>query len=302
VSRRLIALLLFVLVAAALLFTPLSMSTTLAGSTIENAGHTPLFVVGTLCILAVLRHDFHWSGWRLYALAGLLGSGAGLLSEAIQEPLHRDASWEDVIADAVGALLALALYAFVDQWSQRRRMLRAGALVVIAACVFVYMLPLVNVTRAYLYRNGQFPVLVQFSSPFELYWLYSYGVNREIRDGALEVQFEAHEFPGFSFYEPVPDWRGYKTLVVDVENLDDAPLFLGLRVNDIGRGKVFGDRFNRTTEIAPRERRAIEYSLDDVQHGPRNRLMDMAQISDLTLFRGRDSGSRRMRLYSIRLR
>jgi hypothetical protein len=30
--------------------------------------------------------------------------------------------------------------------------------------------------------------------------------------------------------------------------------------------------------------------------------MNMAEISDLTLFRGRDSGSQHMRLYSISLR
>jgi hypothetical protein len=302
VSRRKIVLLLFVVVAAALLFTPLSMSTTLAGATIENAGHTPLFTVGTLCILVVLRYDYSVTGWRLYLFAFLLGTGGGLLSEAIQAPLHRDASWEDAIADAVGALLALGMYAFVDEWSRPRRWWRAGALAVMAACVFVYLMPIVSVTRAYLYRNGQFPAIAQFTSPLELYWLYSYGVNREIRDGGLEVSFEASEFPGFTFYEPMPDWRGYQVMVIDVENLDDAPLFLGVRVNDVGRGLVYGDRFNRTTEVPPRARRAIEFSLEDVRHGPRNRLMDMAQISDVTVFRGKDAGSRHMRLYSIRLR
>ena len=79
-SRRLLLLLVFVIVAAALLFVPLPIAPTLASNTIENAGHTPLFVVGTLCILMVLRHDFRMTGWRLYALAGVLGAGAGLVS------------------------------------------------------------------------------------------------------------------------------------------------------------------------------------------------------------------------------
>ena len=54
-----------------------------------------------------------FEGVRLYALAGLIGAGCGLLSEIIQRPLRRDASWEDVFADSVGVLLALALYALV---------------------------------------------------------------------------------------------------------------------------------------------------------------------------------------------
>jgi VanZ family protein len=302
VSRRFVLLIVFMVVAAALLLMPMPFSTTLAGRTIENAGHTPLFAVGTLCILSILRHDYRMEGPRLYALAGFLGASAGFVSEVIQQPLHRDASWEDVIADALGAILALALYALFDRWSESRRRLRSFALVVIAACAVQYMIPLVNTTRAYLYRNGQFPVLASFNSRLELYWLFSYGLNREIKNGALDVEFEARVYPGLSFFEPKPDWREYKTLVVDAENLDDTLLYLGLRVNDLGHGKTFVDRFNRITKLGPRERRAIEYSLEDLRHGPRNRLMNMAEISDLTLFRGRDSGSQHMRLYSISLR
>ncbi len=112
-SRRLLLLFAFVLVAAALLFVQLPIPPTYAGRTIENAGHVPLFLIGTLFILAILRHDLHVEGIRLYALAGLIGAGCGLLSEIIQRPLRRDASWEDVFADSVGVLLALALFALV---------------------------------------------------------------------------------------------------------------------------------------------------------------------------------------------
>ncbi len=67
--------------------------------------------------------------------------------------------------------------------------------------------------RAYVHRNGQFPVLADFHSRIELYWTLSIGVNREIVDDALEVEFVADEFPGVAFHEPVPDWRRYRTLV-----------------------------------------------------------------------------------------
>jgi hypothetical protein len=301
VSRRLILFFLFVIVAAALLFVPLPIPPTYAGSTIENAGHTPLFVMGTLFVLAVLRHDFHFSGARLYGYAGVIGVAAGLASEIIQQPLHRDASWEDVFADAVGVVLALAAYACFDRWSESRKLVRAFTICIALACMAIYVEPLVNMARAYVYRNRQFPMLANFDSHLALYWLVSYGANREIRDGRLEVEFEASKYPGVSFFEPVPDWSAFHTLVLDVENPDAEVLNLVVRVHDIGHGKAYADRFNRSFRLVPGERRVLEIGLADVQHAPRNRLMNMTQISDVTLFRVRDSGSRHLRLNSMRL-
>src|SRR4051794_6282005 len=90
---------------------------TYAGRTIENAGHLPVFFLLTMGLLIVMRTDFKVEGARLCALAGLMGVGLGFLSEVIQRPLSRDASWEDVFSDTVGAACALAVYALFDRRS-----------------------------------------------------------------------------------------------------------------------------------------------------------------------------------------
>ena len=195
-SRRLILLGILFLVAAALLFVPLPIPNNLAGRTIENAGHVPLFVLVTLACLVVLRRDFGFEGARLYAIAGLIGVGAGFLSEVIQRPLRRDASWEDVLADAIGVACALSLYALFDRKTPMRRTVRFAALAVAMACTVVYAAPLVRMTRAYLHRNAQFPVLADFRSSTELFWIVGYGINRAQVGDALEVEFQADEFPG----------------------------------------------------------------------------------------------------------
>lgn len=300
-SRRLLLLIVFLIVAATLLFLPLPTSGTYAGRTIENAGHTPLFLLGTLFVLAFLRHDFQVNGARLYALAGLIGVGAGLLSEVIQMPLRRDASWEDVFADALGVLLALALFALFDRRSAFRGRTRLAALLIVTGCTINYLTPIVSMARAYIYRDGQFPVLASFKSGLELSWIVGYGINREIRDGALDVQFDRAQFPGFSFHEPVPDWRKFQALMVDVENPETRLLKLGMRIHDKGHGREFIDRFNRRFELAGGERRTLRIPLEEIRRGPRNRLIDMAEISDVTLFRLHDSPSQHMRLYSMRL-
>jgi hypothetical protein len=301
VIRRLTLLGLLFVVAAALLFVQLPIPNNLAGRTIENAGHVPLFVLVTLACLVVLRRDFGFEGARLYAIAGLIGVGAGFLSEVIQRPLRRDASWEDVFADAIGVACALAFYAFFDRKTQMHRAVRFASLAIAVTCTLVYTAPLVRMTRAYLHRNAQFPVLADFRSSTELFWIVGYGINRAKVGDALEVEFQADEFPGASLHEPVADWSQYQTLVLDVENPDSLDLRLAVRVHDWRHNKRFVDRFNRTFDLRAGERREIRIPLEDIRHGPRNRLIDMRHISDITLFRGDNHGSRRLRVYIMRL-
>lgn len=300
-SRRLLLLIIFLLVAAGLLFVPLPIPPTYAGRTIENAGHTPLFMFVTLGVLYYLRSDFKVSGASLYAWAFLIGLGSGFMSEVIQKPLNRDASWEDVGSDLVGVVLALALYALFDRQARLSRTMRAGVAVVVLACATVYLAPLVTMTRAYLHRNGQFPVLADFRSTAELSWIVGYGINRTFARDALEIEFQADEFPGVSLHEPVPDWSGFETLALDLENPDADPLVITVRVHDRGHGRYFNDRYNRKFDLAPMERRTLRIPLDEIRRGPKERLMNLRQISDITVFRGTRAGSRHLRLYTVRL-
>ena len=287
--------------AGALLFLQLPIPPTYAGRTIENAGHMPLFFIITLSLMFMLRGHPRCAGWRLYLVAGAIGMFTGFLTEVIQRPLRRDASWEDVIADCIGALCALAAYALFDRRNAVQRWHRVMAVLVALTCMTIYMAPIVTMTRAYLYRNGQFPVIASFRSDLELLWTRTVGVRRDISGGALNVLFVAAETPGISFREPVPDWISYETLAIDVENPGSAPLGLGVRVQDWHHNWQFNDRFNRHYDLAAGERRTLLISLEDIRNGPRTRVMDMERVSDVTLFRDRESGSRVLRVHSIRL-
>ncbi len=301
--RRLIYLLVLLAVAGALLFLPLPIPPTFAGRTIENAGHLPLFLVLTLGIVWVLRGDERFTGWRLYVTAAAIGIGLGFMSEVIQRPLKRDASWEDVGADAIGTLCALAVYFLFDRRTPWRRWHRVVALLVASVCLAIYITPIVNMVRAYLYRNGQFPVLASFDERLEMYWTRSVGATREFVDHSLEVEFLAEKTSGVEFYEPVADWRKYKTMVLDVENPASQPLALGLYVFDERHKRhfEFTDRFNRSFQLAPGERRTLRINLEDIARGPRDRPMDLGQVSNVSLYRDANTGSRRLRIHILRL-
>jgi VanZ family protein len=302
-SRRLILLAAILVTGAALLFMPLPMELqfTLAGRTIENAGHTPLFGVITLGMLSVLRSDFRLSGVRLYGAALLLGAGGGLFSEVIQIPLHRDADWVDVYADIVGVVAAMAVFACFDRTLRLSRAGRWSAAVVALICVVIWTTPLARVGYKYWQRNSSFPVLADFTTARDEYWTVGHGVRRGVVDGALEVQFVSQPFPGLRLMEPYPDWNGFSALVIEVQNPDDQPLKLGLRVHDRRHNNAFEDRFNREYELAAGERRTLRIDLADIRAAPRGRRLDLGHIADISLFKTDEQGSRRLRLYYLLL-
>jgi VanZ family protein len=301
VSHRLLIFSVLFVIVAALLFMRLPVPPTYAGRTIENAGHLPVFFLLTMGLLIVMRTDFKVEGARLYALAGLMGVGLGFLSEVIQRPLSRDASWEDVFSDTVGAACALAVYALFDRRSSITRGTRVVALAVALGAIVFYVTPLVRMTVAYVHRNGQFPVLADFRSPIEPFWTVGYGTNRSLVGDALAVEFVRGPWPGVSLHEPVPDWSGYQTLLIDVENPDPVKLGLTVRIHDRGHWQNYSDRFNRHFELAAHERRTLRIDLREVARAPRGRVMNMSQVSNLALFRDAQDGARHLRIYTLRL-
>jgi hypothetical protein len=159
-TRRWLFLFVLLGVAGALLFPELPIAASY-GRTMQDAGHMPLFALLTLGVCFVLRDDPRWTGAGLYLLAGIVGLGAGLLTEVIQKPLARDASWEDVFSNTIGTVFALAVYAVFERRSGIQRAHRVAALVVALLCTAIYVAPIATKMRAYVHDNGQVSVLAE---------------------------------------------------------------------------------------------------------------------------------------------
>ena len=162
-------------------------------------------------MLFVLRDDpriRRVCGFTRYA--GLIGAGAGFLSEVIQKPLRRDASWEDVVADAVGVVCALAVYAAVRRAATR--------LTPLASCRSRWWSR--SAASRYTWRRllgwrapmciatPSFRCSANFHSRIELYWIVGYR-RQARRSSTTRSRWNSCDevFPGVSFHEPVPDWR-----------------------------------------------------------------------------------------------
>jgi len=255
---------------------------------LQNSGHAPAF--GAICLLLVGLFPANSMGlWRRLSYAFVITVCLGIATELAQAVLHRDAEVEDVIHDAIGALGALGFYtAYAQARHQASRTSRITALLGVAigtVCVVIASAPLVICLAAYWHRGAEFPVIAQFHSPLDMYFVQPTDPEATIVNGALHVSLNEGEWPGVELSEPSPDWSHYQELWVDVSNPGDTALPLGIRVNDRRHNFSYDDRFTESFTIAPRTRLTMHYSLDDIARAPRGRRMDLSNIATIIIFR-----------------
>jgi VanZ family protein len=275
-------------------------STKLA-QTLQNSGHAPAF-----CLLALTLIQLIWQSdgvtqhptLRQYVAVFVACIVAGIVVELVQAATGRYVSGRDVIADAVGALGGLSGHAY---WrlrgtplARQHRTLLLSAISV--ACLVVAALPATWSFAAYANRNARFPMLAEFETPLDLYFIRTHGSRAELAsvskvpgtsDPRVEVRVHSQfpgKWPGIELEEPTPDWSGYRTLLLDIANPGDAPLELTLRVHDRAHNNLAADRYNRRIFLEPQSSTVYRIALDDLRHAPKSREMDLTQIAGVVLF------------------
>ncbi len=265
--------------------------------------HVPVFGVIALACLALLPKS--WPDWRRFGFAFSVALLLGVLTEAIQIPMQRDASWEDIFADGTGAAVFL-LGAF--------SLGRKHPLAVLSSLVALGLLtasawPVIEVTRAIVHRNAQFPIIFGGDIESETAFVSGRNVRMETQwDAALgrmytRLEMASGESLGVEVRDLVANWSGYSVLELDLELEGEHDLPITLRIHDRfhRRGsQPHNDRFNRRFQLQP-GRQILRIPLDDIEAAPRGRAMDMTDIEALIIFSGEVSDQRAIRLYEIRL-
>ena len=263
---------------------------------LNDAAHAPVFGALALVILASLRGHVS-NRWRTTA-AFVLTVLAGVGIEWIQGLIGRDAAWSDVRTDALGATCALGAAAWWhtrgDSDARSRTVGRASIAIAVVAGV-VAALPIAESALSYARRTSVFPIIMQSKSPLDLYFI-------ESRDALLErselpapwaagfhtptllLHQLRGDFPGIEHIEPVPDWRGYQSLRLDVTNPASESLALTLRVHDAQHNQQYADRFNRRFEIPAKSREELSVRLVEIEDGPEGRKLDLGHVAGLIVF------------------
>ena len=307
------------LLAVVLLLMPLSLGISLGSQALENAAHAPLFAVVALLALRARRHARPGMVLTLkdYLVVWGLMVLFGALTEIAQGFTGRDPSLEDLANDALGAALALAGTACLrrEQFvTARPACWIVPALIAVGA--LLYAAPPLWSAAAYAQRWIQRPVLWQWRTPLDDYFISHAGTQvyripaaaclsdpaTPMPAGqALWIALDSGRYPGLWLDEPYPDWRGYRTLLIDLANPGAEPVPLTLRVHDARHNYHYDDRYNETFELPPRQRTRLQIALRDIERAPRGRPLDLARVAGLMIFRAEPAASAAICLLSIQL-
>lgn len=244
-----------------------------------DAGHILFFALAGLALALSLQRPTagQWLAVNLAALA------VAIAIEVIQRSVGRDFYWADLLHDMAGFWLGAL-------WRQPPArhiwLMRSAALLLTLPLLW----SIVQSARLQWWVYHQFPVIADFESGIEL--LRTSGdIARQthtVRHGrqALAIRLHRTRYSGASIERLLGDWRGYHALAMDIFNPDPTPLILTLRVAD--RDHTLGsndyhDRFNRQLTINPGWN-AIALPLTEIANAPRDRQLNLQQITDLTLF------------------
>lgn len=270
---------------------------------LEDAGHGPVF--GGLAIVLLWlqspRADQRVRAVSQYRQAFLVAVIAGIATELLQGFLPaRNVSPRDVLHDAAGAALGLALFWVLERWLARRegssRVAMHGAIVtalVLATSLVLAWQPL-QCARAYAERARGWPTLLPLDSVAEAAFVRFHAAvaSRGLLPAAyaragdpesMRLEYVAGVRPGVQLLEPVADWRDYQQLVIDVTNPTPQPLRVVLRILDAGHDWTHEDRFNQLLVLPARKRVEVRIALEAVAASPRGRRMDMSAIANVML-------------------
>lgn len=267
---------------------------------LNDAAHVPVFGILALIFWRLIeQHRWHVARpAAAYLSAVVVTTVLGGLIEIIQAFIGRDASFGDLGRDMLGAGCALGILASRDVrlWRVGSRFRgRATVAILAISCGLWALYPVAEATLAYARRAAAFPVLVQFSTPLDLYFLSSGAADLSLQafpaqwaqtadQQSLRVDFKAGNWPGVTYEELAPDWRNYGSLVVDITNPMSTPLPIAVRVHDAWHNLQYQDRFNRTFQLAPLSRQIIRIPMADIQHGLVGRELDLAHIAGIVIF------------------
>ena len=227
--------------------------------------------------------------------------------ELIQGQIGREASWVDLGNDVIGGLAAVIFF------SAARKSLPFWGLKWLQALVVLLVvwsfLPVGRVIIDDFIAWEQFPLLSGFETPFEAS-RWNGSAHRKVVDdihytghSSLQVQLSTHLYSGLGLKDFPRDWSDYSAVSLQVFNPDSENLKLHFRIHDryhYDHKNAYSDRFNTSFNLRPGWNH-LQVALDKVAHAPKNRLLDLTQVTGMGVFVGRLPHQRTIYLDDVKL-
>ena len=248
--------------------------------------HTPIFALLGFALFLFLHKRVKFSNGRLMLLCWVSVFSFGVFIEVAQPLIGRSASWQDIWADGCGALAGVIWAAWFVSPVTRRTAPTVIAVGVVL--LFGTARPLVEIFDAARQR-WEMPQLASFESQLELTrWS---GLAQRIErtndhathgSWSIRVDLLPSKYPSLTMVHPVPDWSSYDELVFDIF-VTSQRFHLIIKIEDRQHNGEYFDRFHQVERLPP-GRHEIRVALSGVRAAPRDREMDLRQITALSLF------------------
>jgi VanZ family protein len=296
-SRRQLRVLVLLTVGAGLLlagaFLPISESLT-SSPVVQrcfDALHLPLFALAAGAVLGVVLTCMAgtWDARKRRFISLVVAGGfvgiAGLV-EVIQPMTGRSASWSDFFYGAIGAGLGVWWVSRRKLWSGHEK---GGFFLTALLALAVVGLPVFLASQHSRQLTESFPqLLVEEPAGNLAFWHGEGGAEMEVMPSATEqggasslrVATRPHASSGVNFRPNAgaADWSEYQHLVLQVFSVDEAPLTLGLKIEDF-ESSDHSTRFNHSIPLS-RGRHEVRIALGEIS--PEQ--LDLSRVKRLALF------------------
>lgn len=292
------------LIIVSLLFMPLAAGN-LWWREVFNSGHVILFLFISFVLYFRLSETLRFSNSAIiYLLVLVTGLLLGVTIELLQGLLQRETSVDDIYRNFFGIISGLGMVSLRHQ-----KLLSNKILMLIFSLGFLLLgtCSLFQISRHYIQRANAFPVILDFNEGWFNSFVRFNRAEMELYSGKTDdnnrlfrIRFDAGRYPGVSIIEPVPDWSAYSNLRFKVVSGHDKNMDLFVRIHDRKHDHNYQDRFNQKLIIHP-GLNEIVIPLAQIEKGPLNRELDLANIAGLIIFLSRVEKSQLLEISNIYL-
>ncbi|VAW90562.1 hypothetical protein MNBD_GAMMA21-3, partial [hydrothermal vent metagenome] len=272
---------------------------------IWNLGHLFGFLILWLFMINLFP-VFYPDSIRRVGLVFLIMLAASAAIEIIQHYIGRSASVKDVGLNIAGTMIAMSIV--ILRYRTFRKM-SYGVVVIFILVVFVLIWPTVKIFIDEINISRQFPVLSDFTTPFESgRWQSSDADMVLVKEKDLTVLdvvlLPENKYSSVALNSFGQGWEKYRELVIELNNTMELDIPLVLRLHDKHHKKYnnqHSDRFNRSINLAPGYREII-IPIIDLYNSPRDRKMDVNNIESIMIFAININKKKHFRIYKVFLR
>jgi len=271
-----------------------------------DLGHIPLFGLGSLCILNIIKRSKGDTPYA-YFLTGSLTVLLGCTTEFIQiwQPRRYFEAW-DLLYNLLGSVGFLSIR-YVLYHREVGRKVRGTVLFSFTLLFVIASIPPARAALDGYFMHREFPVIGSFEREQELsrWWVRQAEISRSpsyTTHGrySMEVRIDPGTYPGTSIRYFVRNWQGYDALLLDLFLQGGEPMTLAIRINDTAHNEQYKDRYTGRFVLQPGPNQ-IRIPLEEVFNAPETRAMNRQSMGILCLFSPHLKESRTVNVDYIRL-